>query len=309
MGAVDAFSGVLPFVTVAEERSFRRAAARLGVTTAAVSKAVARLEEELGVMLLQRTSRSVSLTPEGEAFLGHGRLAVREALAAREVVMQSQRAPQGEIKVTLPFVLASTVVRALPELAARHPRLAFRLAITDRTVALADEGIDVAVRIGRLPDSSLVARALRTPRWVTCASPAYLARRGTPARPEDLGTHACIKFVTPRGALRQWSFVDATAPPGAVLVVDQGTLLVEAARAGLGVCQAFDFMVEDDLRAGRLVEVLAAFSTASEPVHALSLPRRASSPKVRAFLDFLVTTLGPRSEKERTGSREDRKVY
>lgn len=293
---MDAFSGVLPFVAVAEERSFRRAAARLGVTTAAVSKAVARLEEELGAVLLQRTSRSVSLTPEGEAFLAHGRLAVREAQAAREVVQQAQRAPQGELKVTLPFVLASTVVRALPELAARHPRLAFRLSITDRTVALADEGIDVAVRIGRLADSSLVARALRTPRWVTCASPAYIARSGTPARPEDLGAHACIKFVTPRGALREWTFAgDARAPEGGgVMVVDQGTLLVEAARAGLGVCQVFDFMVDDDVRAGRLVEVLAPYAVASEPIHALTLPRRASSPKVRAFLDFLVDRLGAR---------------
>jgi DNA-binding transcriptional LysR family regulator len=293
---VDAFSGVLPFVTVAEERSFRRAAARLGVTTAAVSKAVARLEEELGVVLLQRTSRSVSLTPEGEAFLAHGRLAVREAQAAREVVLHAQRAPQGEIKVTLPFILASTIVRALPELAARHPKLAFRLTITDRTLALADEGIDVAVRIGRLADSSLVARALRTPRWVTCASPAYLARRGTPAQPEDLDRHACLMFVTPRGALRDWSFAGETPSleSRAALVVDQGTLLVEAARAGLGVCQAFDFMVEEDLRAGRLVEVLAPFSVAAEPIHALSLPRRASSPKVRAFLDFLVGILGLR---------------
>jgi DNA-binding transcriptional LysR family regulator len=198
--------------------------------------------------------------------------------------------------VTLPFVLAPTVVRALPELAARHPRLEFRFAITDRTVALADEGIDVAVRIGRLADSSLVARALRTPRWLTCASPAYLAQRGTPARPEDLGAHACIKFVTPRGAVREWTFAgDARAPEGgAVLVVDQGTLLVEAARAGLGVCQAFDFMVEDDVRAGRLVEVLAPYAAATEPIHALTLPRRASSPKVRAFLDFLVDRLGTR---------------
>jgi DNA-binding transcriptional LysR family regulator len=294
---MDPFSGVLPFVAVAEERSFVRAAARLGVTTAAVSKAVARLEEELGVTLLQRTSRSVSLTPEGEVFLGHGRIAVREILAAREVVVQAQRAPQGELKVTLPFILGRPVIRALPDLAERHPRLAFRLMLTDRLVPLAAEGVDVAVRIGKLKDSTLVARSLRTPRWVTCASPAYLARRGTPARPEDLGLYDCLAFVTPRGTLRAWSFRDGagtpvTIEPRASVVVDQGELLVEAARAGLGICQAFDFMVDEELRSGRLVAILAPYAADGEPIQAVMLPRRGSSPKVRVFLELLAGVLG-----------------
>jgi len=297
--AMDVFSGMLPFVAVAEERSFRRAAARLGVTVAAVSKGVKRLEQELGVVLIQRTSRSLSLTAEGEAFFSNARQAVRAAQAAREVVAQSQRVPQGEVKVTLPFILGAAVVRALPGLVAQHPRLSFRFTLTDRFVALADEGIDVAVRIGRLADSGLVARSVPAGRWVTCASPAYLGRRGRPEQPSDLRAHECVRFVTQRGTPREWAFRGAAGAPEAVetrgaFVADHGDLVVEAARAGLGICQAFDFMVSDDVRAGRLVEVLAPYAATADPIHVVTSSRRGSSPKIRAFIDFLLALLGPR---------------
>jgi DNA-binding transcriptional LysR family regulator len=290
---MDLFSGVLPFLHTAEERSFRKAAAHLGVTTAAVSKAVARLEEELGVTLLHRTSRHVSLTPEGSAFLEHCREAVTRMQAGRELLAQARKVAEGVLKVSMPLVLGRLVVPQLGRLAARHPRLSFNLSLTDRFTRMAEEGVDVAVRIGELEDSSLVSRTLRIPRWVTVASPAYLGRHGTPRHYKELERHACLKFITPSGIIREWTFRDrreaqpVTVKTPDVFRIDHGELLVEGAVAGLGICQAFDFMVAEHLGAGRLVEVLAPYAAEGPPIRALCLPRRQSTPRVRVFLDFL----------------------
>jgi len=294
---MDLFSGVLPFLHTAEERSFRKAAAHLGVTTAAVSKAVARLEAELGTTLLNRTSRHVSLTPEGAAFLEHCREAVTRLQAGRELVAQAQKVAEGELKVSMPLILGRVVVPELGRLAARHPRLSFNLSLTDRFSRMAEEGVDVAIRIGELEDSSLVSRTLRVPQWVTVASPAYLGRSGTPRHYKELERHACLKFVTPSGTSREWEFRDRRdARPLTVRTpdtfrIDHGELLVEAAVSGLGICQAFDFMVTEHLRAGRLVEVLAPYAAEGPPIRALCLPRRQSTPRVRVFLDFLQQVL------------------
>ncbi|MBN1204414.1 MAG: LysR family transcriptional regulator [Myxococcaceae bacterium] len=290
---MDLFSGVLPFLHTAEARSFRKAAAQLGVTTAAISKAVARLEAELGVSLLHRTSRHVSLTPEGASFLEHCREAVTRMQAGRELVAQAQKVAEGVLKVSMPLILGRAVVPELGRLAARHPRLSFNLSLTDRFTRMAEEGVDVAVRIGELEDSSLVARTLRVPQWVTVASPAYLGRHGAPRHYRELERHACLKFVAPSGVTREWSFQDRReARPITVRTpdafrIDHGELLVEAAVAGLGLCQAFDFMVSEHVRAGRLVEVLAPYAAEGPPIRALCLPRRQSTPRVRVFLDFL----------------------
>lgn len=294
----DFFSGIAAFVAVAEARSFNKAATQLGVSRAATSKAVSRLEAELGVTLLVRTSRSVSLTNEGELFLARCRQAVDAVQAGRELVAQAQQIAQGEVKLTLPPVLARVIVPGLARLAARHPRLAFRLSVTDRVVRIVEERVDVAVRMGGLPDSSLVARALRTPRWLTLASPAYLARHGVPARPDDLATHNCLAFVPPRGVAQAWWFrADRGAPPAPVhpggnLLVDHADALPAAAAAGMGVCQVLDFMADDYLRDGRLVEVLADHAADGPPIHALCAPRRQRSPRVRALLDVLDEVLG-----------------
>lgn len=294
----DLFSGVLPFVHVAEVQSFTKAAERLGVTPAAVSKAIARLEEDLGVRLLNRTSRSVALTPEGAVFLERCKEAVSHLAAARELVEKAQRTPKGPVTVSMPFILGRLVASKLPKVAARHPGLTFHLRMTDRLTRLVEESVDVAIRVGELEDSSLVSRRLRGTRWVTLASPAYLARVGAPRTIDDLARHNCLKFSTPRGVVREWTFAAGggdearTVRTGGNFDVDQGELLLEAARAGLGVCQVLDFMVDDDLREGRLVEVLADHAAAGPQIHALTVPGRQSSPKVRAFLSFLVEELG-----------------
>jgi DNA-binding transcriptional LysR family regulator len=202
---IGSFSGIEPFVAVAETRSFRAAAARLGVSTAAVSKAVRKLEDELGVPLLQRTTRHVSVTPEGEALLVHAREALDRLLAGLDRVARARGLAEGPLRVSVSPVLGRLVVGALPRLLQRHPGLVPDLSVTDRVVSLAEDEVDVAVRIGRLDDSSLIAHRLRPPRWVTVASPAYLARRGEPRAPFDLADHACLKYATLRGGVVEWT--------------------------------------------------------------------------------------------------------
>ena len=176
----DLFAGILPFVRTAEERSFGRAAASLGITTAAVSKAVRKLEEDLGAKLLDRSSRVVRLTREGEGFLARCRQAVLDVQAARDAMQGAQREPQGELAVTMPIILGPYLVPRLARLGLQYPRLTFEVHVTDRMTRLIDEGYDVAIRVGELESSTLIARLLRKTRWVTVASPTYLARKPAP---------------------------------------------------------------------------------------------------------------------------------
>jgi DNA-binding transcriptional LysR family regulator len=294
--ADDLFAGVLPFFYTAEERSFRRAAERLGVTPAAVSKAVLRLEDRLGVKLLVRTSRTVAMTPEGAAFQDRCREAIASLEAGREAVSEARRQPRGDVHLSMPFILGRIVVPALPRLAARYPNLRFRLSMTDRLVRLVDDQVDVAFRIGDLPDSRLVSRRLRGSRWVTVAAPSYIARAGRPAQPSDLVRHDLLVFVAPNGRPRAWSFRDPrTGAPIATpveprLLLDHGDHLLTAAIAGLGVCQVLDFMTTDPLGDGRLVEVLATHAAEGPPVHALTAPERSRAANVRAVMAFLAET-------------------
>jgi DNA-binding transcriptional LysR family regulator len=284
----DLFAGVLPFVRTAEERSFGRAAASLGITTAAVSKAVRKLEDDLGVKLLDRSSRSVAVTREGAIFLERCRHAVLGVVGAREAMDEARREPQGELAVTLPFILAPFVAGDLVRLGAQHPKLSFRLHVSDRMARLGDESFDVAIRVGDLSSSGLVARKLRETRWVTVAAPSYLRRRTPPATPAELAVHDCLRFLGSSGKPREWEFSDGDRAVAGSLVCDHGEYLLAAAMSGMGVCQVLDFMVAQPLRDGALVELLPAFAARGPAIHALSTASRARSANVRAFLRFLV---------------------
>jgi LysR family transcriptional regulator for bpeEF and oprC len=293
----DLFSGILPFFHTAEERSFRRAAERLGVTTAAVSKAVAKLEERLDVKLLVRSTRSVNLTPEGARYLEHCRQSIASLRAGRELLAQSRAQPRGEVHLSVSPIVGPLLVSGLPLLLARYPLLSVRLSVHDRLVRLPEEGVDVAVRVGARHDSSLVSRVLLRPRWVTVGSPAYLARHGVPASPEELGSHNAVLFVDPGGRVRPWSFQRADQVAGTPvkgnLRVDNGLELVHAALAGLGLAQVLDFLVVDELRERRLGEVLAAYAAPGPWLHAVTPRERARSPEVQALLAFLVDLFAP----------------
>ena len=286
-------TGVPAFVHVAEQRSFRAAARALGVTPTAVSKAVSRLEEALGAPLLYRTSRVVTLTPEGQLYLRHCREALDRLQAGEDLLVRSGQVAQGTLKVSASFVLGRILVENLHRLLSRYPRLRVHLSFSDHEVNLAVEEVDVALRIGALHDSPLVRRSLGSTRWVTVASPSYLARASEPRDYTELKEHACLRFARPAGGVADWQFVPAAgAEPVAfrtesALLIDQGDLLVHAARSGLGVAQVFDFMVDEPLRRGELVEVLRHQAAPGPPLHALTSPGRQRRPKVRAFMEFL----------------------
>ena len=291
---LDLFAGVVPFVRTAEERSFGRAAASLGITTAAVSKAVKKLEEQLDVKLLDRSSRVVKLTREGEIFLERCRRAVLDVQGARDAVEGTRREPRGELAVTLPIILGSFIVPRLSSLAVQYPQLSFRLHVTDRIARISDEGYDVAIRMGELEASSLIARSLRKTRWVTVASPGYLARRPAPTRTTELDAHTCLRFLAPNGKPRDWTFAEngrvVSIGVDGNLVIDHGMHLLAAAESGMGICQVLDFMVEAAIRAGTLVELLADVAAEGPSIYALASQARARSSNVRAFMRFLADT-------------------
>jgi DNA-binding transcriptional LysR family regulator len=282
----DLFRGVVPFVAVVEELSFTKAAVRLGVTAAAVSKAVQTLEDDLGVKLLARTSRSVALTRDGAMFFERCRAAVQALASAKSDTAAAGKAPQGEAVLSAPFLVASAVVAAIAPLRQRHPRLVVRLEVTDALARLGDR-VDVAVRIGG-SDENVVARVLRTTRWKTVASPDYLARRQAPRSVDELALHECLVFVAPNGRQRAWSFSEKrTIDVAPAFLVDHGPSLLSSARAGLGIAQVLDFMVDADVKSGALVELLASEAAEGPPIRALTLPGR-RSPNVRVIVDALV---------------------
>lgn len=277
--------GVPAFVRVAELGSFRAAARSLEVTPAAVSKAVARLEEHLGTQLLTRSSRRVALTAEGALYLGHCREALDRLTAGEEALVASRQLAKGIVRASLSRVLAEPVLRGLAGAQARHPQLAARLSFTDREARLS-EGFDVAVRIGPLKDTPLVARHLHTPRWLTVASPRYLATAPPLRKPADLSRHRCLHFATPSGRVVDLAYPQPIEAARS-LVMDDGAALVTAARHGLGIAQAFDFMVKDALGSGELVEVLADHELPGPPIHALTPRGRLRIARVRVFVELL----------------------
>ncbi len=295
------FAGVLPFAKVAETSSFSQAAEELGVSTAAISKAVSRLEERLGVRLLTRTSRSVALTPEGVQFWARCREAISSMEAGRELMSQSRRQPSGPLSVSMSFILGSRVVPELARFTARHPKITLRVTLSDRISRLGQENIDVALRVGARQDSSLVERRLLAPRWVTVASPGLLAQSGLPKSPADLERFNCLRFILPSGRPRDFSFRDPGSGASETLAVngnlqiDHGDRLLDAALSGMGVAQVLDFMVVEHVRAGRLVELLAEFSPPGPPVCAVSAPERSKTPNVRAFVAFLTELFAGRA--------------
>jgi DNA-binding transcriptional LysR family regulator len=281
------------FVRVVELGSFARAAADSGLSPSAVSKLVTRLEDRLGVTLLQRTTRRLALTPEGETLLARGRDILAAIESAEAEVTAARGRPRGLIRVNTGTAFARH--RLLPELPAfreRYPDVSIDLAIADRRIDLLAEQADVAIRTGDLGDSALVGRRIDAMRRIICASPAYLARHGTPREPSDLLRHQCLR-LTGFARLAEWPFrtdgkVHALPVTGAI-TCDNAEMLLEMAVQGLGIARFGDFLAEEALADGRLVPVLTDRHVA-EPsaITALMPPGRQHLPRVRVFVDFLI---------------------
>ena len=287
---MDRLDEINAFVGVADARSFTQAARRLGVSSAQVSKLVARLENRLNARLLNRTTRDVSLTDTGRAYLERARQ-VLEDFASLESSVREQKGPRGTLRISAPVSFgAAELTPALLDFAAAYPDVALDVSSTDRMVNLVEEGFDVAVRIGQLEDSSLVARKVAAVRMVTCASPGYLARAGTPRTPEDLAGHEAI--LDSNGADPSvWGFGTGAARrevrvSGRLRFSGAGAC-VAAARAGFGVTRTPAFAAAEDLRAGRLAALLCEYEPEVIHLHAVYPHGRHLAAKVRVFVDFL----------------------
>ncbi|MVW70694.1 LysR family transcriptional regulator [Bordetella sp. 15P40C-2] len=282
------------FVRVAETRSFTLAAKRLGLTSSAVSKAITRLEQELGVRLLQRTTRSVGLTNDGASFFEHCLQILAQIEDAENLLGQATSRPHGRLRVHLPVGFGRRVIMPMmPRFLYQHPEIVLDAELSDRSVDLAYEGIDIAVQIGEPADARLIARRLCHLRFMACASAEYLAQHGEPRTPDDLDKHHCLAYVQMHtGRYRDWPFSqNGKARPKAVsgrLNVNNAESLLEAAAAGLGIAMISNFIAADAIRGGRLRPVLTDYVGEGPPVSVVYLPSRNLSPKVRAFANFLI---------------------
>src|SRR5689334_14425936 len=262
---MDALTDIAVFVRVVERGSFTLAANDLALSRAVVSKYVSRLEERLGARLLHRTTRRLSLTEAGAALFEASRAAIERIEEAEGAVAQFQSEPRGRLRVSAPMSFGILHLGpAMAEFARAYPRVTLDVKLDDRFVNLVEEGVDVAVRIGALTDSSLVARRLATTSTVACAAPSYLAERGEPESPEDLASHDCLLYSYLATA-NVWRFTppDGREIPVAVtggFRINNGIVLAEAAAAGRGILMAPTFYVAPMLRDGRLKRILAAYS-------------------------------------------------
>jgi LysR family transcriptional regulator, regulator for bpeEF and oprC len=281
------------FVRVAERRSFVRAAADLGITQSGVSNAISRLEDQLGVRLLARTTRRVSLTDDGAAFFERCRQSLAELEEAELVLKETRLKPTGRLRIDMPVSFGRLkVVPLLGPFQAQYPDLQLVVSFTDRYVDLVEEGIDVSVRFGVLQDSSLMARRLTQTQFRVVGAPSYLAEHGRPKTPDDLARHNCLAFTLRDSRLaRDWRFArdgaESTLAPQGNMSFSDGAALCDAACAGYGLAQIHGYYIDNAVTAGKLEPVLEKFRPAIDPIWLVYPQTRHLSPKVRAFIDFM----------------------
>ena len=294
---MDNIYGINAFVAVVESGSFRRGAELLGLTSSAVSKSIARLETSLGVRLLQRTTRSLTLTEEGTTYYEDCQRILRDLAEANELASRKRSALAGRLHIHLPHTFAqSTLIPALPDFIARYPDVELRLSLADNQPDLIEQRLDIGIHVGDVTDKRLTIRRLRGSHGVTAAAPSYLARRGMPETIEQLESHDCVLFIEP-GAALPWSWIFAIEGrvvhhrPRARLTANSNSAVLEAAVAGLGIIQSANYVLERPIADGRLVPILTIFETAGPPIQLLWPRARFLSTRMKAFIDW-VSTLG-----------------
>ncbi|MGB3431965.1 LysR family transcriptional regulator [Achromobacter sp.] len=294
---IDHLKHVLNFVRVADSGSFTAAAHRLDISTASVSKSVSLLEAKLGVKLLNRTTRNLSLTDDGELLLQRCRQILLEVEAAEAEVTGASVIPRGKLRVHAPVGLGRKVIMpALLSLTARYPELSINADFSDRIPNLAEEGLDATIRIGVTADSRVIAKTLSQLRYVTCASPAYLAKHGTPATPAELERHNCLAYVQwQTGRYHEWDFQKNderyTITPAGNLNVNHPEAILDAVVAGAGIARMASFIAESAVMDGRLKLVLTDWMAPGAPVQLVYLPNRHLSPRIRAFVDAMTQAM------------------
>lgn len=288
---------VLAFVRVVETGAFARAAERMGISKSILSRRVARLEEQLGARLLTRSAQGAQPTDIGEAYYARASNILAELEAAQEVVAEAVTQIAGPIRIAGPLSFGSQYLGpALADFARLHPRVEMDVSLSDRTVDLVAGGFDMAVRIGNLPDSSLVARRIAPVRAVLVASPDYLDARGRPAHPRDLNGHDFLVYANV-GSGEQWRFRVGNrweyVRGHTRLRADNGELLREAACAGLGLVILPSFIAAPAIDGGKVEVLLRDYPLEESGLHLVMPPGRATTARVRALIDFLSQRFGP----------------
>jgi DNA-binding transcriptional LysR family regulator len=293
---MDRFHLLNVFVAVAEEEGFAAAARRLNLSPPAVTRAVAALEGRLGVRLLDRTTRYVRVTEAGQRYLHDARRILAELESADESAAGITSEPRGELAVTAPVLFGRLhVMPGIIEYLNRYPDTSVNALFVDRVVNLVEEGIDVGIRIGRLPDSSLRARRVGDLRLVCCAAPEYVSSHGEPRTPEDLAQHTVIESRAGSGS-QGWRFELAgglrTLRLRPRITVTTNDAAVEAAVSGIGITRLLSYQVAAEVEAGRLVTLLDRYEPEMRPVSVIHREGRYTSAKLRAFVDLLAEHLG-----------------
>ncbi|MFK3648060.1 LysR substrate-binding domain-containing protein [Lysobacter enzymogenes] len=287
------YAGVVAFIAVATEGSFARAADRLGIGRSAVSRSVQKLEGQVGARLFSRTTRSTSLTPEGELFFENCRPGVERILQALEDMRDLRDGPpRGQLRIgAAPGFGRRVLAPLLAEFRLRHPGIALELALDERTPDLAVDRLDLVFRDGRLDDSHVIAKQLIPMQWLVCASPEYARRHGLPAAVAELERHACLNRRLPNGRLRAWEFkldgrAQALSPP-AELTFNDDELLLQAALDGQGLAQLPAYLACAAVRAGTLLRCLGGYAPDDGGHYLCYLSRQQLPKRVRAFIDFV----------------------
>ncbi|HEY8922869.1 MAG TPA: LysR substrate-binding domain-containing protein [Polyangia bacterium] len=307
---MDRLTSMAVFVATVERGGFAAAAARFAISPAMASKHLRALEERVGVKLLHRTTRRRSLTETGRVYFDRCKAILAAVEAAESNVSGDAGAVRGTLRVTAPVTFgARRLAPALVDFMRLHPEVRIELMLNDRVVDLIDEEFDVAIRIGHLGDSTLMARPLAPYRVRLCASPSYLAGRRAPRTLADLARHTCLGFTVARGR-DTWQGLDKRGAGGAPidvrLSINNGEALRQAALAGGGIILQPEVLVADDLRSGRLRPVLTSFEPAPRPMHVLYLPDRAPPGRVRRFVDFVARRFAAGTERARARGSRDR---
>lgn len=290
-------NALLVFVKVAETRSFTLAAQRLGLTSSAISKSIARLEQELGVKLLTRSTRLVNLTGEGASFFERCQQILTEIEEAESAVTSATATPKGRLRLQMPVGFGRRVVAPkIWEFTQRYPELSVDIELSDRQVDLTYEAVDAIIHIGEVTDERVIAHKLCNLSFGAYASPDYLVKHGTPKSPDDLDHHQCMGYLLPMtGDHREWHFTkngkDFSRVVSGALNINNAETLLEAAIAGAGIVMVSDFIAGHALRSGKIQRILSEYVVAGPAVSIVYLPRSTLAAKVRVFVEYLKTII------------------
>lgn len=290
---MDRLDALKVFCSVVEAGGFSRAADRLGISTSSVTNQISALETHFHIKLLNRTTRSMSLTAEGRQCYEQALKLLGDMSELEEGLQQSNATPSGTLRVDMPSIISRQYIApALPKFLEQYPEVSLKITVGDRMIDMVEQGVDVVIRIGDLPSSNLIAKTIFKTSYMTCASPQFIARHGMPKTPQELSDFACLGFLNPRSRMvRPWQFQQGknayTHIPQGALAMDHVESLIAAAKAGCGIVQQMSVSLLPPVRDGELVPLLQEWLAPGPDVSVLFQQKHHRAAKIKAFVDFV----------------------